>query len=147
VSNTPSNSGFSLIEVLCAILVLGIGMVGLTQGLSSALAASKEVEWQTAAALLAAGRMETIRAEGYLTEGVEEGEEEKGSPFQWQQTITATSIPGLHEVSVVVQRRGSEKPLYELRTLLFDPPLETDSSRAGDRRKDEDKRRRERSTR
>ena len=72
-------AGFSLIEVMCAILILGIGLVGLTQGLTTALSSTKESEWQTSAALVAAGRMETLRAEGYLKDGVEAGEGGEGS--------------------------------------------------------------------
>ena len=53
------NAGFSLIEVMCAVLILGIGIAGLTQGITTALASSKEAEVQTAAALLAAG--DTVR--------------------------------------------------------------------------------------
>ena len=49
-------AGFSLIEVMCAILILGIALVGLTQGLTTALSSSKESEQQTMAALLLSRR-------------------------------------------------------------------------------------------
>ena len=47
-------SGFSLIEVMVAILILGIALVGLTQGISTALGSSKESELQTTAAAFGA---------------------------------------------------------------------------------------------
>ena len=53
------NSGFSLVEVMCAILILGIALAGLTQGVTTALTSSKESELQTTAALFAAGLVET----------------------------------------------------------------------------------------
>ena len=56
------NAGFSLVEVMVAILILGIALVGLTQGITTALSSSKESELQTVAALFAAGQIETLRA-------------------------------------------------------------------------------------
>ena len=129
------NAGFSLIEVMLAILILGIALVGLTQGITTALSSSKESELQTTAALLAAGRIETLRADGYLTDGVEEGEGEAGlSLYRWKQTISSTSIDGLHEVEVIVENSNSRQAIFELRTLLFDPPLYPTQSESSNRR-------------
>ena len=117
-------AGFSLVEVMCAILILGIGLVGLTQGLTTALRSSKESEWQTAAALIAAGQMETLRAEGYLFDGETEGACGEGlSLYRWKQSVSSTAIDGLHEVKVVVENSNSGEAIYELRTMLFDPPV------------------------
>jgi type IV pilus modification protein PilV len=128
-------AGFSLIEVMCAILILGIGLVGLTQGITTALSSSKESELQTSAALIAEGRMETLRAYGYLKDGVEDGEGgESFALYRWKQTITSTTIDGLHEVEVVVENAKSGKTIYELRTLLFDPPLDSSQDESSKRR-------------
>ena len=140
-------AGFSLIEVMCAILILGIGLVGLTQGLTTALSSSKESELQTSAALIAAGRMETLRADGYLKDGVEDGEGGEGfALYRWKQTISSTKIDGLHEVEVVVENAKSGRTIYELRTLLFDPPLESSQDESSKRKnpaaKKKEKRRR-----
>ena len=124
MSSMHRNAGFSLVEVMCAILILGIALVGLTQALTTALSSTKESEVQTTAALLAAGRLETLRAEGFLIDGESEGEGEEGlSLYRWRQTISATSMDGLHEVEVVVENSRTGKTIYELRTLLFDPPV------------------------
>ncbi len=115
-------SGFSLIEVMCAILILGIALVGLTQGITTALSSSKETELQTSAALIAAGQIETLRAEDYLEDGITEDTCGDDLPlYQWTQTISSTDIDGLHEVKVVVENANTGKEIYELRTLLFDP--------------------------
>ena len=121
---TPPTAGFSLVEVMCAILILGVGLVGLTQGLTTALRSSKEAERQTSAALVAAGQVETLRAEGYLIDGESEGTCGEGlSRYRWKQTLSPTAIDGLHDVKVVVEDAGSGEAIYELRTMLFDPPL------------------------
>src|SRR5437899_7750722 len=102
------NSGFSLIEVMCAILILGVALVGLTQGITTALSSSKESELQTTAALIAAGQIETLRAEGYLKAGMTDGEcGEDLSLYRWKQSITTTDIDGLFDVTVVVENSNS----------------------------------------
>jgi len=50
-------AGFSLVEVMVAVMILGVALVGLTQGITTALSSTKESELQTAAALIAAGRL------------------------------------------------------------------------------------------
>lgn len=124
-----AGAGFSLIEVMVSILVLGVAVTGLTQGLMTALRSSKESEQQTAAALIAAGLIETLRAEGYLVVGETEGESGSGAgSYRWRQSVSATRIEGLHEVRVVVERSRDEGVIYELETLLFDPPITRSSS-------------------
>lgn len=137
-------AGFSLIEVMCAILILGVALVGLTQGLTTALSSTKESELQTTAALLAAGRIETLRAEGYIIDGEDEGEYGEGlALYRWKQSITTTSLDGLYEVDVVIENSKSGQTIYELRTLLFDPPSYSSQSDSGNRKEPARSKRRE----
>ena len=122
----PNNAGFTLIEVMCAILILGIALIGLTQGINIALISSKESELQTTAALFAASRIEMIRADGLFSDGEKDGDCGDDLPlFQWKQSITPSSVAGLHEVTVTVENAKSGVAVYELHTMLFDP---TDSA-------------------
>jgi type IV pilus modification protein PilV len=140
--------GFSLVEVLCAIFILGVGIVGLTHGITTALKSSKESETQTVAALLAAGRIETIRAEGYLVDGTDQGDGEEGLSFyHWEQTISPTTIDGLHDVKVVVQQAKTHELIYELETLLFDPPSYSNDNETRQRQTPGASRRRDRRSR
>src|SRR5262245_47010816 len=135
--------GFYLVEVMCAILILGIALVGLTQALTTALSSTKESELQTTAALLAAGRIETLRADGFLIDGETEGEGDEGlSLYRWRESVSSTSLDGLHEVAVVVENSRTGKKIYELRTLLFDPPI-VSTSEESKTSKDSTKSRRE----
>ena len=116
-------AGFSLIEVMVAILILGIALAGLTTGITTALGSSKESELQTTAALLAAGRVETLRVEGGLVDGETTGA--GGAAFalyRWKQTISRTDTDGLHEVAVAVESAQDGRTIYELKTMLFEPP-------------------------
>lgn len=118
------DAGFSLIEVMVAILILGVALVGMTQGITSALTASKETELQTTAALIAAGKIETLRAEGYVMEGTDEGELTGAlALYRWRETVTESNLDGLFDVIVTIEHTGNDQLLYELRTQLFDPPL------------------------
>ena len=129
---TQRNAGFSLVEVMCAILILGIAMVGLTLGITTALSSNKESELQTTAALLAAGQIELLQADKILTDGVQEGEFGAGlALYRWKQTVSSTAISGLHEVEVTVENSKTGKTIYELRTMLFDPPSESASAKTG----------------
>ena len=114
------SSGFSLIEVMVAMLILSIALVGLTQGITTALGSSKESEWQTTAALLAAGKIETLRAEGTLENGESEGDGGAGlEGYHWKTTVSGTDTENLHEVTVRVENAKSHREIHELKTLLF----------------------------
>ena len=78
MSVRQQNAGFSLVEIMCAIIILGIALVGLIQGITTAVSSSKESELQTTAALMASGKIETLRAEGYVFDGIAEGEGGEG---------------------------------------------------------------------
>ncbi len=115
------NGGFSLIEVMCAILIMGVALVGLTHGMTTALGSTKDSEVQTTVVGLAAGQIETLRAGGVLTDDTTEGDFGDSFPrYRWEQTVAPGEVDGLHEVEVVVKDAKSGAALYKLTTLLFD---------------------------
>lgn len=116
--------GFSLIEVLCAVLVLGVALAGLAEGITVSLRMGKEAERHTMAVLLATGRLETLRAEGDFTAGEESGDfGEDFGLYGWRQAITETGLTGLHHVRVEVVLSSTEELLYTLETQLFEVPI------------------------
>jgi len=126
------NAGFSLIEIMVAILILGVALAGLTRGITTALGSNKESELQTAASLIAAGQVETLRASKDIIDGVTEGDCGDDLPlYQWTQTISPGDLDGLHEVKVVVRKINSSSPIYELATLVFDPDYPGQDANAG----------------
>ncbi len=120
------NAGFSLVEVMIAIVILGIALVGLTQGITTALSSSKESELQTTAALFAAGQIELLRAEKDLADGTSDGDCGATLPlYRWKQTISPTEVAGLHDVEVVVENSQTGAEIFALKTLLFEIPADT----------------------
>jgi prepilin-type N-terminal cleavage/methylation domain-containing protein len=128
-----ARAGFSLVEILCAILILGVGLAGLVQGLTTALASNKESELQTVATFIAAGRIDLLQADGFLIEGEDSGPCDDLPMYQWRQSITRTSVEGLYDVQVTVEHAKTGDAIFELRTLLFDPPLLPTSSETEER--------------
>jgi prepilin-type N-terminal cleavage/methylation domain-containing protein len=121
--------GFSLLEVLCAILILSVAMVGITEGVTTALRSNKESELQTKAALFAAGLIETLRAEGTLINGTDDGDCGAMLPTcRWNQSVSKSDTDGLHEVKVLIEESASGKRVYELQTLLFEIPSQSTST-------------------
>jgi len=115
------NGGFSLIEVMCAILIMGVALVALTHGMTTALASTKDSEVQTTVVGLAAGQVETLRAGGVLTDDTTEGDFGESFPkYRWEQTVSPGEVDGLHQVDVVVKDSKTGATLYKLTTLLFD---------------------------
>ncbi len=124
-------------------MVLGVAVVGLTEGVTVALQSNKESELQATAALFASGVVETLRAEGYFENGETEGDcGEDLALYRWRQTIKSTPIDGLHEVTVTVENSKTGKALYELQTMLFQTPEEPTTATGSEKRRDTDVRRR-----
>ena len=130
MSQNRHNAGFSLVEVLVAILILGVALVGLTHGITTALGSGKESELQATAAMFAAGLIEEQRADGNITDGESEGACGDELPlYRWTQSITAADVDGLHQVDISIQNTHTGQKIYDLRTLLFERPEETSDSK------------------
>lgn len=118
--------GFSLIEVLCAILILGVCLVGVMEGITLSLKSSKQAHFHTSAALLAAGQIETLRADGYLYEGEEEGDFGEAAPlYTWTRRVEENDLDGLYDVTVEVKLKSTEQTVCELSTRLFEMPMDS----------------------
>lgn len=133
MNHSSHNAAFSLIELMVAMLILGVALVGLTRGITTALGSNKESELQTAAALIAAGQIETLRAEkDALIDGTTQGDCGEDLPlYRWTQTISPAQIDGLHDITVAVQKANSGETIFELTTELFDPDYPSQDENAG----------------
>ena len=143
MKGTRIRAGFSLIEVMVAVLILGVSLVGLVHGINTALVSGKEAELQSQAALLAASRIELLRADGYYIEGETTGEFDGDlSVYSYRENVTATEPEGLYEVTVAIEMTDSGEEIYELKTLLFDPPVILEEDEKTDKDKERDRRKR-----
>ncbi|HVV72930.1 MAG TPA: prepilin-type N-terminal cleavage/methylation domain-containing protein [Verrucomicrobiae bacterium] len=140
----PERGGFSLLEIIIAIAVLSVAVVGLTEGISLALQSNKDSERESTAALYAAGVIETLRAEGDFEDGETEGDCGTNlALYRWKQSITSAGLDGLHQVTVTVENAKTGKSIYELQTLLFEAPYDTGSTNSARRAEPGARKRRE----
>jgi prepilin-type N-terminal cleavage/methylation domain-containing protein len=140
-----TRAGFSLVEVIVAIAVLSVAVVGLTEGIGLALQSNKDSERQSTAALFAAGVIETLRAEGDFENGDKEGDcGEELSFYHWRQSIKSAGIEGLHEVTVTIENTKTKKSIYELQTMLFAAPDDPTPNNSGKRSDTSTRKRRDR---
>ena len=132
IRTSDLTAGFSLIEVMVAILILGVALVGLTQGITTALGSSKESELQTTAMLFAQGKIEELRASTLIV-GEDDGDCGAGLElYRWKQNVTTTDLDGLHDVKVVVENVRTGQMICELQTLIFEVPVSREAAKSKD---------------
>jgi type II secretory pathway pseudopilin PulG len=135
-------------EILVALVVLGTGIVLLSQGLTAAVRSSAKAERTTRAALVAdevfqrmeIGELDFLAdTEGTLDAfdpqtGVEPAEEEVyRSVYRWGADVVAGSVEGLYQVTLVVtwNDTGIESGhSFEAVRLFYRPPEEESSGSA-----------------
>jgi prepilin-type N-terminal cleavage/methylation domain-containing protein len=99
--------GFTLLEVIVSMAILSIGLVAVLEAYSAAARVSLQDEFITTATFLAAGKMEEVLKEPYITTGSDEGDfGEEFADFTWTVDITDSEIEGLVIVTVRVDWEG-----------------------------------------
>lgn len=95
--------GFTLLEVIVSLAVMGVGLVAVLEAFSAGLRLSLQDEFLTTATFLAAGKMEEVMKETYITPGTDEGDFGDEFPdFTWTVEIADSRIEELELVTVVV---------------------------------------------
>ena len=83
--STTFTKGFTLLEVVIAMAILGMGMTVIMELFSGGLRLGRTSEEYTKAANYAHVKLEEIRSQEKISEGVEEGELE--GAFRWQVSV------------------------------------------------------------
>jgi general secretion pathway protein I len=101
-----THRGFTLIEVLVALVIVALGMSALLESLGSAADTSNWLRDKTFAQWIAFNQLETLRLSGTLpTDGTTDGElDYAGRHWRWRQTVADFGyFPGLFRVDVKVE--------------------------------------------
>lgn len=105
-----SSRGFTLIEVLVALLILSIALGGIAVTMGRMLSNAQLMQDRTYASWIAQNRIVQMRAEGTLPEpGRESGDVEfANGTWDWHSVISETGIENLLRVDISVSRAGSD---------------------------------------
>lgn len=116
-SITPNSQGFTLLEVMVAVAILGfvlISLLGLANRSGQDVMLAERI---TTATLLAKAKMTEALSEKIfvLTEDEGEFEEEDFKDYRWRKIISPTPIAQLMEVRVaVLWKEGEQQEMVEL---------------------------------
>jgi type II secretion system protein I len=115
--------GFSLIEVLAALVIFGVALVGYVQNIGEATRTQADLFGIQRARLLAQNILEEMRFSGQWAEGADQGVfEGDDAQFQWETLIEPYEDPmvALMRVTVIITWNDGRDQSYELRTLFAD---------------------------
>lgn len=125
--STASNRGFTLVEALVAIMLVGIGVVGAMRGFA--------VLGRTEASVRETERMQRLALQKYdelvglgETTTAQSGDfqDREETRYTWSLEVNPTGIENLDAVSLVVQRRNASGDGVRISGLKFTPPVQTE---------------------
>jgi general secretion pathway protein I len=108
--------GFTLIEVLVALVVVALGMSALMETLGSAADTATWLRDKTFAEWIGFNQLATLRLSGSLpSEGTTDGElDYAGRHWRWHQEVNDGELPGILRIDVTVQEadtpQGKDAP-------------------------------------
>jgi len=97
--------GFTLIEVLVALVIVALGMSALLESLGSAADTATWLRDKTFAQWIGFNQLETLRLSGQLpSDGTSDGElDYAGRHWRWRQIVSDLGFPGLFRIDVKVE--------------------------------------------
>ncbi len=102
---------FTLIEVLVALVILGVALTALLSAQSGAVRLRSQAEELTLASFLLEARITDIELSGFPDVGTKEGDFGASyAGYRWQTTVTDTPFPNVREVRLAVLWSAGPRP-------------------------------------
>jgi len=121
VPNERDSAGFTLLEIIVALVILGLAAAALMPGISTSLKLTTRSAGEREAILFAESKLAEIGA-GRLEPGMRSGVAPGG--LAWRADISAdATTPSLARFSVLLTVQPSAGPAVHLATMLLGPPL------------------------
>ncbi len=127
-----SKPGFTVVEMLVATILLGIGIFATVGAISVAVRATGSAEFYQKAALLAQRKIEELEVQPQtLSQGEQNGDFGAEYPgYRWRQRVASSEYPSLYQVTVTIERGTDESPLRrEFSTYLRYDPQQDEANR------------------
>ena len=125
--NRRRQAGFTLIEMVVAIVLLALGVVGALACISSATRSTSISSEYTTAALLAQQKLAEVEAQPEQIQGGEQSGDfgEEYPTFSWRQNTESSSIASLMRVTLSIEWKSGAIPRQaQFVTYLLTPPEE-----------------------
>ena len=119
-----SRRGFTLVEVLVALVILGVALAAASRAATVAVDSAQEARLRTLAGWVAQNRAAELVASGaFPGAGSESGRSAMaGMAFEWQQLTSETPNAAFRKVEVKVLRPGGAQALATVNAYLVRPP-------------------------
>ena len=121
---SESSTGFTLIEVLVALTILGIALAAASRAASVAADSAREARLRTIATWVAQNRVAELTAtKSFPAAGTINGRTQMaGIDFEWRQLAAETPNAAFRKVELKVLRPGDTQSLTTLNAYLTRPP-------------------------
>lgn len=122
--NVGRRRGFSLIEALVSIVLLGVGITAVAGGLGALAQSNSRLERSTQMFQLGTSKLDEIIATGESRQGNPSGDfAAEGYPeYRWETQILPSGVENLNVVRLTVALTRGEGPTVEVSTLEFVDP-------------------------
>ena len=110
----PRSAGFTLVEVLAALVIISLGMLGVIQAVSQTANNGAYLRDRTVAHWVAMNRVTEVRLEPKAPDiGKDDGDVEMaGRKWRWSQEVTQTSVESIRRIDIeVALADDKDKPL------------------------------------
>lgn len=115
--------GFTLIEVLAALVVLAIAMAAVLSGMARYADTAHHLRLRTLAMWVAQNQLSEVMSQ---PQWPEEGNQDDtadmgGFEWEWETTVQATQDPALRRIDIVVRDADGENRYAQLSTFMRNP--------------------------
>ncbi len=124
--------GFTLIEVIIALVIISISLTGMAVTMGSMLDNATVLRERTYASWIAQNRIVEMRLAGTVPEtGTTTGEVEYANTFwEWRAEVSETGVENLYRIDVEVSFPGAEGPIRKVTGFVGEPIAPGQSNRA-----------------
>ena len=121
--------GFTLIEVLVAIILLGTGVASVSLALGNVARNAARIEESATLNRLAARKLDELVATGEAINGNASGTfQDEGFPdVNWSVTSEPTGVENLNTITITVSKEANSENGKQISTLVFVPPAQEEA--------------------